>query len=301
MNRLAARWNDYWFRPVPALDLGFFRVLVASFHTFVLLFPHALLMYPPYTSFEALAAYPAETYHPPLVLKLLMLPFGGDGRPSVELLTIVYRAAIVFGLLATIGLFARTSCLLLALTSLFLVAHQFSYGEHHHVEAVTLIALVLLSVSRSGDSLSVDAWRKSRRTDPGSYAWPLLSVQWLLAMAYLSSASCKLGGGGLAWLNGTTLQYYVLQDALAWDLDAGRWLADRHGLCVALSWITLLTEALFFLVLIRPRAAFVFVPLAAAMHLGIFVTMRAPFFYYLPLFAAFVPWSRLLRRVSVAR
>ena len=82
------------------------------------------------------------------------------------------------------------------------------------------------------------------------------------------------------------------------DADASVWLADRHVLCVALSWATLLVEGLFPMVLWRPRLAPLFVSATAATHVGIWITMRAPFWLYLPLFAVFVPWSRLLRSPS---
>ncbi len=295
-----ARWNAYWFRPAPFVDLAVCRLLVVGFQFFVLLFPTLLLKYPPYTMFDHYAALPDDSYHAPLILNLLMLPAGWGARPPLELLQFVYAATIMVGVPAMLGWWTRTACLLFASGNLFMSAYAYSYGEYHHIEALTCLFLTFLAISPSGAALSLDSRRRTRKQPAVPQAthgelahWPRLLLQWLFSLMYLSGAALKLFGSGFDWLNGFTLQYYLLQDAAFWDCSLGISLGQHHGLCLALTWFTLIVEGLFFSVLIWPRTAWFFVPAASALHLGIYATMRAPFFHYLPLFAVFVPWSRV--------
>jgi predicted DCC family thiol-disulfide oxidoreductase YuxK len=65
-----------------------------------------------------------------------------------------------------------------------------------------------------------------------------------------------------------------------------------------LSWMTILFEGTFFLVLLFPALAWIYIPAGVAFHVGIYSTMRAPFFQYIAIYAAFVPWARLIQTVS---
>ena len=44
-----------------------------------------------------------------------------------------------------------------------------------------------------------------------------------------------------------------------------------------------------------PALALIYLPLGLGFHTGIWVTMRAPFFTFMALYAAFVPWSAVYR------
>jgi hypothetical protein len=305
---LCDRWTRYWFRRGHLVDLAILRILVVGFQLFVLLFPYAVLEYPPHALLEHyLGAFTDAEYQPPWILRLLTIWLGPDYRPSLEHLTAVYRVTILLGMPALLGFWTRPCLFLFALGNVVLAGHAYSYGEHHHIEALTMVALLAMPFSPCGETWSLDRRLRDRRRGERSSlraalaersdmaAWPLLLMRWMFALCYLSGAFCKLGGGGFDWLNGFTMQYYLLQDGLFWETSAGIWLGDQHTLCWISGWITILAEGLFFTVLLWPRLALVFVPVLIAMHVGIYVTMRAPFLHYLPLFAVFVPWGRLLQ------
>ena len=302
---LRARWNAYWFRPAPLLDLAVCRVIVVGVHLFVMLVPYALLKYPVYGMLEHYAALPASKWNPePLLMRLFLLPLGG-ARPGLELTQWIQTLTIVAGALALVGWRTRTACALFAVGNVFLSAYSYSFGEHHHTEAITVMFLLALPFAPCGAALSVDAWRARRRgpqpVTSELAAWPLLSIRWMFALCYLSAAVCKLVAAGPEWMNGYTLRYYMLQDGLRWETGIGPWLAGQHGLAVALSWFSVLVEGFFWLVLARPRAALVLVPAAIALHVGIYAAMRAPFLLYIPLYSVFVPWSYVLERLNIRR
>jgi len=56
----------------------------------------------------------------------------------------------------------------------------------------------------------------------------------------------------------------------------------------------LLFELTFFVVLIRPSLAWLYLPAGVMMHTGIYLTMKAPFFQYIALYSVFVPWAVIL-------
>ncbi|MSR46878.1 MAG: hypothetical protein EXS13_07430 [Planctomycetes bacterium] len=298
MSRLSQFVERRFFAAAPVRDLAILRLLVVGTLLFVMLFPYALFTFPVWGRLDLLAALPDSQWEPVPIVRLLLLPFCDGFRPPLAAMEWVLRASICAGAFALAGLFTRTTLLLFALGNLLISGYGYSYHEHHHIEALTVLALLALAAAPSGDALALDAWLARRRGSPPAAAselarWPLELMQWLFALCYLSAAVCKLGASGWQWLNGYTLQGYLLQEGVFWGTSSSVWLARHHGLCVVLSWGALLVELLFPLVLWQRRLALLFVPAAAAIHLGIWVTMRAPFWLYLPLYAVFVPWSRL--------
>lgn len=157
-----------------------------------------------------------------------------------------------------------------------------------------MLALWLLALGPSGESLSLDAWR--RRGAPSHpevdtlARWPLRTVQWLLVLVYLSAGASKLAHGGIEWMNGHTLAYYLAQDALRHGLPLGLWLAKTPIPFLAfLSVITVVFELTFAVAIFRPRLAWLYLLTGAGLHLGIFFTQRAAFFELVALYVVFLP------------
>ena len=123
-------------------------------------------------------------------------------------------------------------------------------------------------------------------------------IQWLCALIYFSSAKWKLLVSGMEWMNGYTLQYYFLADGLQNGRPLGVWFAQFHTAACWLSWITMFFEATFFLVLVFPWLAWVYLPLGVALHTGIYLTLGAPFFQFIVVYAVFVPWERVWYRMQ---
>jgi predicted DCC family thiol-disulfide oxidoreductase YuxK len=132
----------------------------------------------------------------------------------------------------------------------------------------------------------------------GFARWPMLLLQWVFSLIYFSAAMEKLLASGIDWMNGYTLQYFLVRDGLRWNTELGVWLGQHHTIVMLLSIFTIVWEGIFFLVLIFPRMAYVFVPLGLAFHTGIYLTMRAPFFQWLSVYTVFFPWDRITRSLS---
>ena len=172
-----------------------------------------------------------------------------------------------------------------------------------------IITLWLLALSPAGSVLSLDNClagrnsqrRKSLRKKSIFAAWPILLVQNLFGLVYLDAALRKLYTGGASWVNGYTLQFYLYNDASQRGSTFGLWLAQQHTAACVLSWVTILWEGTFFLVLIFPRLVWLYLPLGTALHGGMALTKMAPFYQFMALYAAFIPlfWNYGGRSLAV--
>jgi uncharacterized membrane protein YphA (DoxX/SURF4 family) len=221
--------------------------------------------------------------------------------------TLLYWLMIIAGISSLVGYFTRASTLVFALVNWIFVAHTYSYAEEHHPESILCIFLVLLAFSPSGNRLSVDAmlqrWKGcSKSTRPSGIVdtavWPLKLVQVLLSLAYLSTGLAKILDGGSNWMNGYTLQKYILSDAVVREMPFGLWVAQQHLLCVILSIATIIFEIFFFLTLIVPWTVPYFLIAGILFHSGIYVTMAAPFLQHIFLYAVFIDFEHILNRKS---
>lgn len=294
--RALAALDRHWFAPASLRDLAIVRILTFGSQTLVFLWlPIGRARSLGEQLHQASAG--GERYAPVVALRALLLPFGqlGAEPPSAEFLTATYGAAIVAGLLATVGLWARPAMLVAAAANLLLVAHHYSYGEYHHAEALMLIALGVLALGPSAAVWSVDAWRRQRRTgvarsDVSPFArWPLRLIQWVIALSYLSAAGAKLATGGLAWFNGYSMAFHYLVLGASGQHEVAALLATLpprwHILPSVFGWAV---EAFFFVAILWPRTAWLFVLGGVALHLGIYVAMGIAFFQTMLLYCVFI-------------
>jgi hypothetical protein len=305
--KILSLWNNYWFRPSPLLNLAVARIFIAGFQTLYLVWKNI-----PEELIEA-AALPDSLYAPLPVLRLLLLPFGPGFRPPLAALIPVFWITLVAGILSVVGLRTNLSLGVFALGNLSLQAYDYSFGDYHHPEALMLITLAILALSPAGRVLSLDDSLQQRRIGSGERAfklerlvsqkgilarWPLLLVQWMYVLIYLSAGLSKLGSAGLDWTNGYTLQYYLVQDGLRWGSDLAIMLAQNYNLAVFLGWAAVLFESTFFLVMIFPFLALLYIPGGVAMHTVIYLTQRAPFPEFIVIYVVFVPWALVLQWLS---
>ena len=300
-------WQGYWFRPAALFDLAVFRILVVAFQLVWLLRRDYL------GRLYEHAQFPDWMFGPLPLLRVILLPFSPDGNLPFAVLAIVFWLTLVAGSSALIGFRTNASLAAFAAGCLFMQLYLYSFGTYHHPSALVLIVLAFLSLSPAGAVLSVDDVLRRVRANLQARAlqlprlaaetspfarWPLLLTTWLVALAYLSAAASKLHHSGLDWLNGYTLQYYLIRDGLRWESALGVWLGSHHGFALVGSWFAIFFEATFFLVILFPVLALVYVPAGLGFHTLIYLTQRAPFFGTMVLYAALVPWAAGVRYLA---
>jgi hypothetical protein len=293
-------WQRYWFAPAPCLDLAVVRLIAVGTQLFwMVVFTNQL------GSLGQRAGLPDDLWQPLIILNVLNLPWGWGFRPPLDLLEIIYYVACVAGVLSFIGLFTNAALVVFAVTCTYLQAFLYSFTDLHHPEAVMMIALSALAISPSGRVLSIDAWLRRRR--PGHdlagcldqtsefAGWPLKLIQWFFVLMYFSAVWSKLSASGLDWANGFTLQYYLARNGLRWGNPLAYWLSHYHTLILLTQYGVLLFQATFAVAVVFPRLRWIYVPAGFCLHIGIYLTLKAPFFQWIALYAAFIPWTEALR------
>lgn len=113
-----------------------------------------------------------------------------------------------------------------------------------------------------------------------------------VAMVYLSGALEKLRNGGIRWIDGRSLQAYLIEHYLYTQRPQALWLARRPRLCRTLSALVLVWELTFWLVIFFPAAGWIYVPVGLAFHLATAIAMRIRYWvYFCPVYFVFLaPW-----------
>lgn len=303
---VAAAWNRFWFSPSSLFDLAVIRLLCVSVQIFMLLSAS-------FSDLQYVLSLPASMYSPLPILKLLLLPLGWGALPTADLIIGIFWLTLLMGFLALAGLLTNLTLLLFCLGNVLLQAFTYSFGDSHHREAIMMIALLALAMAPSGRVLSIDALIRRRHTQaqPNEVplldarspfaGWPLKLLQCFFPLMYLSAVSSKLATSGLGWANGYTLQYYMIQDSMRWGSQLGLYVAQFHYPILVLQWIILLFQTTFFLVIFFPKLRWIYLPIGLCFHIGIYLTLRAPFIQWIVLYAVFIPWSELLRWLATQR
>ena len=295
------RWNAYWFRPIPVLNIAICRIIIVA---------ALLINLVTATSIKRLlilSNLPDSLYNPHSLIKLLCLPFGWNYRPPFALLEIIYWFTLIAGLTSLIGLKTNISLLTFAGGNIFLRAYTYSFGAIYHVDAVIVMAVSVLALSPSGRVLSLDALQHRHRQlnlmdrDNVAARWSLLLIQWIFAITYFDAAISKLTSGAslisLDWMNGYTLQAYLLKPGKP-GFHLGNWLGQNHRLALISSWIAILFEGTFPVVLIFRKLVWIYIPLGILLHTGIFLTMGLPFLMLMATYVVFIPWSSVIKTLS---
>jgi hypothetical protein len=284
-------WTGFWFTPAPALNLAAARVVFAA---------HALWILGS-RDLPAISGVPAVFW--------ARVPTGDLWRfllfPGHEPLERGLQVAAVAALCAAVlGIWPRTACFcaglllyhLAPLETIFWTPNPFQRGL-----TVSVLALLTLSFSRSGDRLSLLPRRTAATPPSPDYQWPLRLVQLQLCQVYLISGYAKLALAGFGWVTGENIRRWLLvfsqQDQVAVSSTLGVWLADRPVACWAIAVGAITLDLGLVAIVVWPRLRVWLIPVALLFHAGIVMTMGI-FFLNVPQFLVFVDWDGLGRRWS---
>ena len=186
----------------------------------------------------------------------------------------------------------------------YVQTYIFSFGDFHHPSSVMIVALTAMVLSPAGRVLSVDALfrRRDRRVDPvevmDAFAgWPIKFVMWFFALMYWSAVFSKMSRGGIDWANGFTLQWYLARASIIKGGDFTLWFSQFHYLILVLQIGVLVFQATFFLCVIFPKLRWIYAPAGFLLHVSIYLTLQAHFFTWIALYAVFVPWAAVAKRL----
>ena len=296
--KLSVLWNHYWFRPFPLIYLALARILAVGFQILFLLGSHL-------GELRRMSQLPDAFYDPIPLLHLFLVPFGFHGRPSLEIVQLVYAVTLIAGAFALKGLLSHFSLMIFAAGNLFMQGYLYSFHDIHHGQTAMMMFLIFLALSPSGRLLSIDQWIRKLRSKPeknktedfhflkrrSRFAlWPFLLMHWIFALIYLSAAKGKWSNNGFEWANGHTLQYYFFEYSVRKGVALGDFFGSQHVLAVVLSWFTLFFESTFWFILPIPGLILLYAPMGFLFHFGTAITLKAEFYSFMTLYIVFLPW-----------
>ena len=116
----------------------------------------------------------------------------------------------------------------------------------------------------------------------------------MFSIFYLSAIYTKLTRESAEWINGFTLQYYLVVDGIRWGGDFAVWLGSIHWLAYTAQIGVALFQATFWLCIPIPRLRWIYLPAGFFLHASFWIVLSAPFPQWLACYAAFIPWSAIL-------
>ena len=221
---------------------------------------------------------------------------------------VAYAAFLVFCVTGLLGFFSRTSAFVVAILAMLpLAAPQFygkvSHGFHH----VTWF-VALLSVSRCGDALALDAviraWRYPNDAAPLQkparvYGLPLCFVWLLIGMIYFFPGFWKAWERGYEWVAGDQLKFIMQTKWFDPDGWSPPFRLDKYPLLYRFLGLgTILFELLFILFVFTPRTRLLAAVSGLGFHAGTYILMQISFYPLVVCYVVFFDWHRILRRVG---
>jgi len=290
--RAWARVRDWFLVPEAPTNLAVCRILFSGW---------LFASYLPYDAAQW-ARLPADTWDPVWLVELAgPLP----SARGLSLLGVVWKAALLLG---AIGLWRRMSLGVAAVLGAYLLGLTASFGKANHDVGLLVVFLFLFWISRSTDTLSLDALLARRRGAPppapsGEYTWPIVTGRVLLALVFFAAGVAKLRHGGLDWIAGDNLRWLFLGQQYTHEppLDWAAVLARYPALCRALAGATVALELGYPLALVSRRLRPWLVVGVIGLQLGIFLFMGVSYLVFLVANVVWVDWARLPERGPLRR
>jgi hypothetical protein len=281
-------WNRYWFAPESPANLGLCRCLFFS----------ALCVCYWNQDFSAWGDVSLAFWFPmTLFTRLRLLPFT---VPALSLMTEVWKVSLAF---AAVGLATRVATPVAFLLGTYLLGLPHNFGKMHHFDAMLVLVLGILAVSRCGAAWSVDrviaqARGKSEPEPSGEYRWPVRAVWLVLSLVFFGAGVSKLRHGGIAWVRSDNMSITLVQHAyqIANENPAtswGLWVARVPYLSKLMALGTIIIETGYPLSLFSRRARWFFPPAMCGALVGIRLLMGPTFSQLVICHLFWVPWDRV--------
>ena len=268
-----------WFAPVPVRRLMLVRSLTFGYAVGWLLVRGFYV--------ADVARLPDRRYEPVGVLRLASSP------PPDGLVAVVWTVTMAACVLTTLNRGVRPAAPVAAAGMLLLATYTSSFGQVFHTEHLLVLHLAVLALAAVVEP--------PEPTDGTVSAWPLNLMMSILVVVYVVAGVAKLRYSGLEWVTGDVLRNWIAIDNLRKLLfddiysPIGGWLSAVGWIWGPIAFVTLVVELGAPVALLPGRTRYLWLAVALAFHVGVFVLMAISFPYQLlgVAYAAFLPVERV--------
>lgn len=253
---------------------------------------------------------------------------------------IIIFTTLIFGFLSIIGLATRLSLFIYATLYFCLMYFDISTGIYNHEGGLTAQILLVLIFADGVKNWSIDSLIRSKFDFKNvlivkSYSnWSIKLILVLMVMGYLTAGISKIRYGGIEWLNGQTLSYYlsgaashmneVSQKFITSDPNQNDWkgefsliaytygnfqtnpylsalgksISDNEFILKFLSIFTVILELGAVFMLFSPNFRNIFLLMAVGFHFSIRLLMGLGFLDYQVICLCLIDWSYLFNTVK---
>jgi hypothetical protein len=279
---LLERWRRHWFEPAPLLDLAIARIVVVGIIWWLGAGGRAIA-----------TAMAAPQFFKPIPF---LFAIGAATQPTPELVRRLGDVENVLLVLAAIGIAARPALAGIFVLQCLQEAWSNSLGKVTHATLPLLYVVLFLALSPCDRVLSVRRlWRgRPLETRSPDARWPIELAVVVIAAYYCKAGIAKLLVGGLAWADGSTLQFYLMTNGN----PAGMTLAAWPTLCAAASTLVLAFELGWPIAIVR-RVRVLWLAAGALFHVATKVFLGISFWPVVATYLVCVPWTRWLKGLGV--
>ena len=213
---------------------------------------------------------------------------------------------LIFCFTGLIGLFSRTSALLVTILGFYVLGIPQLWGKVNHYNHLLWFPAIL-ALSRCGDFLSVDAvinaWKRGNKgvvDSPNSsriYALPLRFVWLLIGVNYFFPGFWKVWASGYVWFWSDNLAFHMYRKWFELDGWTPLFRIDRYPLLYRTSafW-TVVWELAFIFILFLPRWRLFSILMGLVFHNATQLFMRISFWTLQICYVAFFNWYKIFHR-----
>ncbi len=206
-------------------------------------------------------------------------------------------------LFSAFGLMTRVNLVVAAISFFFYEGTQLGFTKppdsdySFHITNLTFFFLLVMAVAPHIDRHTLLTTLKKKNEPILIPEWPRKAMITMIAFAYFGAGYCRVLASPL-WMDGHTLQGYMMDKATRWDIGIGLELSQHWLPCVILSIMTMALELGYPIVLAFPRFKPLMIVGGLMLHAGILTCMGINFFFFFAYnYFAFIEWPWLARVV----
>ncbi|MBO6522724.1 MAG: hypothetical protein JJ971_02780 [Balneolaceae bacterium] len=283
------RVRSFFLSTEPGLSLAIVRITVVS----VILFSNF-----PDKLNSVLTLGPDNIYPPPgwskSLIELLI------EQPFIDLFQISF---VVFLIGALIGFYTNHMLLGALITGFVVMGVPQFFGkiDHYHI---LWYSLFILSVSDSGNSLSIDNWLKKRAQlnfqKAARFGLPLKIVMILIGITYLFPGIWKFTFSGLEWAFSDNLKYKLYSKWVEFPEWTPIFRLDKYPFIYqSAAFITLIVEIGFVFALFFKKIRPLFIISALGFHFFVFLFLKISFLGHVLMYVVFINWDSVFKKTSL--